>query len=105
MFGTVVLEHGRQRDASREMLLKRSSLVGRRKTADTMGLGTGGNMMVPGRGGEQWSFLAPFRSGRSESASLGDAEGPFETSVKGQRDMKPGPGVEGKPMAVRIRTG
>ena len=51
MFGTVVLEHGRQRDASREMLLKRSSLVGRRKTADTMGLGAGGNMMVPGRGG------------------------------------------------------
>lgn len=26
-------------------------------------------------------FLAPFRSGRSESASLGDAEGPFGTSV------------------------
>ena len=88
------------------MLLKRCLLVGRRKqvgkdTADTMGLGTGENMMVGGR----WSFLAPFRSGRSESALLDDAEGPFGTSVKGQKDMKPGPGVEGKPVAVRIRTG
>ena len=35
-------------------------------------------------------FLTPFRSGRSESASLGDAEGPFGTSFKGTRDMKPG---------------
>ena len=50
-------------------------------------------------------ILSPFRSGRSESASLGDAEGLFETSVRGQRDMTPGPGVEGKPVAVRIRTG
>ena len=90
------------------MLPKRRSLVGRRKqvgkdTADTMGLGTGEDMMVGERGGG--SFLAPIRSGRSESASLGDAEGPFGTSVKGQRDMKPGPVVEGKPVAVRIRTG
>ena len=49
-------------------------------------------------------ILSPFRSGRSESASLGDAEGLFETSVRGQRDMKPRPGVEGKPMAVQIHT-
>ena len=57
--------------------------MGRRKqvgkdTADIMGLGTGEDMMV-GEGG--LSFLAPIRSGRSESASLGDAEGPFGTSV------------------------
>ena len=73
-------------------------------TADTIGLGTGKNMMVEGRR----LFLTPFRSGcsdRSGSASLGDAEGLFETSVRGQRDMTPGPGVEGKPVAVRIRTG
>ena len=74
-------------------------------TADTMGLGTGKNMMVEGRR----LFLTPFRSGcsdRSGSASLGDAEGPFGTSVKGgTRDLKLGPGVEGKPVAVRIRTG
>ena len=66
-----------------DMLLKRCSLVGRRKqvgkdTADTMGLGTGEDMMV-GEGG--WSFLAPFCSSHSESASLGDAEGPFGTSI------------------------
>lgn len=42
-----------------------------------------------------WSFLSPFRSGRSESASLGNAGGLFGTSVKEQREMKPGPGVEG----------
>ena len=56
--------------------------MGRRKqvgkdTADIMGLGTGEDMMV----GEGWSFLAPIRSGHSESALLGDAEGPFGTSV------------------------
>ena len=89
------------------MLLKRRSLVGRRKqvgkdTANMMGLGTGEDMMV---GEGRWSFLAPICSGRSESASLGDAEGPFGTSAKGQRDMKPGPVMEGKPVAVRIRTG
>ena len=83
------------------MLLKRRSLVGRRKqvgkdTADIMGLGTGEDMMV----GEWWSFLAPIRSGHSESALLGDAEGPFRTSFKGKRGMTPGPGVEGKPVAV-----
>ena len=88
------------------MLLKRCSLVGRRKqvgknTADTIGLGTGENMMVRG----VVVIFSSFRSGRSESASLGDAEVPFGTSVKGQRDMKPGPGVEGNPVAVRIRTG
>lgn len=88
------------------MLLKRCSLVGRRKQvgkdmADTMGLGTGEDMMVGG----WWSFLAPICSSCSESALLGDAEGPFRTSIKGQRDTTPGPGVEGKPMAVRICTG
>ena len=88
------------------MLLKRCSLVGRRKqvgkdTANTMGLGTEEDMMVEG----WWSFLAPIHSGCSESASLGDAEGPFGTSIKGQRDMKPRPGMEGNPVAVRICTG
>ena len=89
------------------MLLKKHSLVGRRKQvgkdmADTMGLGTGEDIMV-GEGG--LSFLAPICSGCSESASLGDVEGPFGTSVKGQRDMKPRPVMEGKPVAVQICTG
>ena len=83
------------------MLLKRCSLVGRRKqvgkdTANTMGLGTEEDMMVE----EWWSFLAPIHSGCSESASLGDAEGPFGTSIRGQRDMTPRPDVEGKPIPV-----
>ena len=83
------------------MLIKRHLLVGRRKQvgkdmADTMGLGTGEDMMVGGGG----SFLAPICSSRSKSTSLGDVEGPFGTSVKGQRDMKPGPVMEGKPVAV-----
>ena len=89
------------------MLLKRCLLVGRRKQvgkdmADTMGLGTGEDMMVGGGGGG--SFLAPIHSSRSKSTSLGDVEGPFGTSVKGQRDMKPGPVMEGKPVAVQICT-
>ena len=66
----------------REMLLKRCLLVGRRKQvvkdmANMMGLGTGEDMMVGG----WWSFLAPICSSCSESALLGDAEGPFGTSV------------------------
>jgi len=83
------------------MLAGGKKKASRKDTADTMGLGTGEDMVVGG----WWSFLAPIRSGRSKSASLGDAEGPFGTSVKGQRDMKTGPGVEEKPVAVRIRTG
>ena len=64
--------------------------------ADIMGLGTGEDMMVGG----WWSFLAPICCSCSESALLGDAEGPFRTSFKGKRGMTPGPGVEGKPVAV-----
>ena len=64
--------------------------------ADTMGLGTGEDMMV----GEWWSFLAPIRSGHSESALLGDAEGLFKANIRGQRDMTPRPGMEGKPVGV-----
>ena len=55
--------------------------------------------------GGWWSFLAPIHSSYSESNSLGDAEGPFGTSINGQRDMTPGPVVEGKPVAVQIHTG
>ena len=69
--------------------------------ADTMGLGTGEDMMVGG----WWSFLAPIHNSCSESALLGDAEGPFRTNIKGQRDMTLEPGMEGKPMAMQIRTG
>ena len=55
--------------------------------------------------GGWWSFLAPIHSSYSESNSLGDAEGPFGTSINGQRDMTPGPVVEGKLVAVQIHTG
>ena len=63
-------------------------------TGDIIGLGIGGNMMVEGEGGK--SIFDSLRCGRSESASLRDAEGPFGTSVKGTRDMKPGAWRGGK---------
>ena len=45
-------------------------------------------------------ILSSFHSGCSKSALLGDAEGLFKANIRGQRDMTPRPGMEGKPVAV-----